>query len=496
MVRLWWCLIVSGGFTSITCAQAEPLQQALALQKTMQQVIERCEKTVASIVVSRSDQYRLLERRKNHSPGQLGRFDAKQFQPEFQPKGRRKLIESLDLKSPRNVPEAYGSGVVVSKDGQILTNAHVVDKATKIYVRLPGGGGSYANIHALDPRSDLAILTLIDAPRNLHPVVFGDGDAVKKGQFVVAISNPYSLGFVDGSPSASQGMVSNLRRRLPGYTSETQRHELSLHHFGTLIQSDVRLQAGCSGGALFDLEGKMIGLISAQAALTGLDSPGGFALPMSRGLKRVISMLQEGKEVEYGFLGVQFSLQQRSDVKVPHLDHVIPGSPASRGGLKSGDYIYEVDGKSVHSHDDLFLALGLHLAGEKVKIIRSAGFNGIKKTVEVTLGKFYLPRQMIASDRPKPRAGLRVDYPTTVVQGYWPSSKAIPRGVRVREVVKKSSADRATLQENDVILSVNGRSVVTPDEFYEAMDRANGSARLRVDRGKNRIDEIPLRWTD
>lgn len=461
----------------------EPPASLLALQKAIRDVIKKTEPSIASIAVSRSNGYRELEPgRVAREPGQLGGFDPDGLRPEFLSKAQQKRIRQLDLSSPRNVPEGYGTGVVVDKSGLILTNAHVVEGATKIFVRLPGKIGCYANIHALDPRSDLAILRLIQPPRHLPEIPFGKGEEAQKGDFVVALSNPYSAGFTDGSPSASQGIVSNLRRRLPGYTYEAERNKLSLHHFGTLIQTDVRLQSGCSGGALLNLKGEMIGLLSSQAALTGLDTPGGFALPMSSGLQRIISALKRGEEVEYGFIGVQFAQRSRGR---PYLLSVIPGSPAERGNLKNGDYIHSIDGKEVTSNDDLFLALGLHLAGERVRIVRSQPLNGRKETVQVTLGKFYLPRAMIASKRPQPRAGLRVDYPTTLVQGYWPNGRVIPRGVRIREVIKDSPADRANLREDLVVLEVNGRKVVTPSQFYREMDLARGGVTLTILRNRN-----------
>src|SRR5207248_9895782 len=127
---------------------------------------------------------------------------------------RHKQIEALDLSLPDTVPESFGSGVVIDAAGLILTNAHVVRDATKVYVRLPGNRGSWADVHALDPRSDLAVLKLIDDKvPDLQPIKFGDGDKVEVGDFVVSLANPYAAGFRDGNPSASWGMVSNLKRR-------------------------------------------------------------------------------------------------------------------------------------------------------------------------------------------------------------------------------------------------------------------------------------------
>src|SRR5207247_1701287 len=136
--------------------------------------------------------------------------------PRFRPRGGDRddeLIRRLNLALPEVVPDSYGSGVVIDPAGLVLTNYHVVRYATKIFVRLPGKTGSYANIHAADERSDLAVLQLIDSPGGLAALPMGDADNVKKGQFVLAIANPFAAGFRDGSPSVSWGMLSNVRRR-------------------------------------------------------------------------------------------------------------------------------------------------------------------------------------------------------------------------------------------------------------------------------------------
>src|SRR5262249_62301752 len=132
------------------------------------------------------------------------------------------------------------------------TNYHVVQGATKVFVRLPDRAACYADIYAGDPRSDLAVLRLIDRGLKLKPVKLGDGDKVEKGQWVLSLANPYAAGFRDGSPSASWGIISNLRRRAPTLTRDEAQAK-TLHHHGTLLQIDAKLNLGCSGGALLNL---------------------------------------------------------------------------------------------------------------------------------------------------------------------------------------------------------------------------------------------------
>ena len=325
----------------------------------------------------------------------------------------------LDLSDPNNVPESYGSGVVLdARKGLILTLAHVVRKATKIYVRLPGGQGSWANIHASDPRSDLAVLQLIDPVPNLKALKLGEGGKLRKGDFVLSLSNPFAVGMRDGSPSASWGIVSNLRRRATGMVSEiaiTQRNaELPLYCFNTLIQTDTRMNLGCSGGALLNLQGELIGLTSALAGIAGGETPGGFAVPLDEGMQRIINVLLRGEEAEYGFLGVY--LMGSSDAPQGHvrIEKLIPGGPAAQAGIhglrgfgrnSGGDIIHTINGTPVHNNDDLFLAVAVHLAGSTIRVEVSAHPDGPRRICSVTLAKFPSLDGVIASKQPKARVG-------------------------------------------------------------------------------------------
>jgi serine protease Do len=460
-----------------------PAPAALALQEAIQQAIERAEPSIACVLVSRSDAYaRWGQAPSAEAPGKLGTFDALRFLPQI-PKDdekRQRFIRDHDLGLPDTVPESYGSGVVIA-DGLILTCAHVVQGATKVYVRLPGGRGSYADIHALDPRSDLAVLRLITRLPNLRPIKIGDGGKVRKGQFIVSVANPFAAGFRDGSPSASWGIVSNLRRRAPGNATEMSRNEmerakLTLHHYGTLIQTDARLSLGCSGGALLNLDGELIGLTTALAALRGSETPGGFAIPLDANLRQVIEVLKRGEEVEYGFLGVEPDLDSPPG-KGARVRRAVPGSPAQLAGLHPGDYIMAIDGNPVREGEDLFVLIGAHLAGTKVRLDVAPSPNEPARPVEVTLAKFYVPGKFIASQRPPAPGGLRVDHLSVLAQRVpfppW-RQRPLPQGVVIREVLPNSPAEKAHLQVDKIITHVNGRPVPTPAEFYREMAGTRG----------------------
>ena len=474
-----------------------------ALQDLIQKTIERAEPAVACILVSRSDEYK----RFNAAPpdeesGKLGRFDGSPYTRQLGFNGvnreadaRRRLVKTtLDLSDPDVIPESFGSGVVIDADGGlVLTMAHVIHDATKIYVRLPGGKGSWADVHAADPRADLAVLRLLDPPVGLKAVKLGDGSHLRKGQFVLCLANPFAAGFRDGSPSASWGIISNLQRRVYGVTSEVERPGVkpTLHHYGTLIQTDVRLALGCSGGALLNLDGELIGVTTAQAALAGSEAPGGYAVPLDDPMKRIIEVLMRGDEVEYGFLGVRFD---NGDGRIGPgagvmLMGVEEGSPAERAGLRQGERITAINGNPIHDNDDLYLQIGLCLAGGKATV-DATGLDGRPRTVQVTMAKSFTPGKAIASHRPAPRGGMRVDYPSILGQRI--GIHRIPEGVAIREIVPGGAADRARLKVDCVVTQVAGRPVKTPAEFYDAMAKAEGPVELTVLNQENRQDRVTI----
>lgn len=479
---------------------AEParLGDALALQEAFQDVIKKAEPSVACVVVSRSDIYqRWFGDTPSENPYKLGGFDPTlrlpiPDHPEYlevkralERKSNRAVRDEdvrrlYDLGDPANVPEAYGSGVVLDEKGLVLTNYHVIREATKVYVRLPGGKGSYADIHAANQRSDLAVLRLLDT--RILPVpalTLGDGGKLRKGQFTIALANPFAAGFKDGSPSASWGIISNLRRRatVPART-ELERARLPLHNFETLIQTDARLNLGCSGGALLNLRGELVGLTTSLAAITGAETPGGYALPMNAPMRAVVETLLRGEEVSWGFLGVGFEPEtaRRDEVRVS----VIDGSAAQRAqpeGMRSGDAIISVNGMPIHDNDDLFLAISTLPAGSKARL-EVRGPNGALRLATVTLDKLYVPDKIIASAKSPTFRGLRVDFASVLYQRDRPTV-GIPRGVFVREVDPGSAADNARLQDA-IITEVNGKEVANPADFHRAVDKAAGPVVLTV----------------
>lgn len=451
-------------------ADGPGLKDALALEEAFQDAIQSAEPSIACVLISRSEEYRRwLRSDAADIPGKLGSFSP----------GMSDESKKLDLANPDNVPESYGSGVVVDEKGLILTNYHVVREATKVYVRLPGRRGSYADIHAADPRSDLAVLQVLDRQvLPLRPIKMGDG-GVRKGKLVLSLANPFAAGFRDGSPSASWGIISNVRRRGPSaLVREEEQNRLPLHQFGTLLQTDARLNLGCSGGALIDLKGELIGLTTSVAAINGSETSGGFAVPMDAGMRRIVEVLKTGAEVEYGFLGVLPSRETRSDGV--RIESVSQGSPAERAGLGEGWVVRSIDGIPVRSVEDLFLAVGMALAGSRVKLEAVRPGSTRTDVLEASLAKFHVPGKIIASKKPAFIRGLRVDYASAMLQrnGSWRGDHY--DGVYVREVEPPDPGKQARAPLDAIITHVNGRPVNSPEEFAQQVGKQTGPVELTI----------------
>lgn len=428
-----------------------------------------------------------------------------------------------DPESPDFVPNDFGAGIIIppsdnphernSRKAYILTNYHVVrggtvegqekPAETSIHVRLANRSRGYdAKIYAADPRSDLAVLT-IDEP-NAQPIKLGDASKLKKGQLVLALGNPYAIAR-DGSASVSWGMVSNISRRpeLPETNARESRNDPpkgeTIHHLGNLLQVDTRLNLGTSGGALINLRGELVGITTSLAALVGYENSVGYAVPVDEAMLRIIKTLSEGKEVEYGFLGVSLTPRAESSLHMrkrpgAQVMGVIANSPAELGGIKPFDLISEVNGKKIFSRVDLTREIGKLPPEEKAKLTVYRNSDDEPQTVTVELGKWPVRDDegiIAARRRFDPWRGLVVDYSSGrqkhFQQGGLPDERSrSPMAVLVTDVISPSPAMAANLEQGDLITHVNGKSVTTPRQFYETVKGLSGNVTLQV-QGKRQV---------
>jgi serine protease Do len=234
----------------------------------------------------------------------------------------------------KRIEKALGSGVIISKDGYIITNNHVVSNATKIVVFTHDGKKYKAKLIGTDPKTDLAVIK-IDA-KNLKPITFTDSSNIEVGDIALAIGNPFGIG-----ETVTEGIISGLNR-----------NKVGINAYENFIQTDAAINPGNSGGALVDLKGRLIGINSAILTSSGGNNGVGFAIP-SNMVKFVATSLIENGKVVRGFLGVEISNIDTSKKSLYGIDYgvlinkVMPKSAAKAAGLKAGDIIVAVDGKKV-----------------------------------------------------------------------------------------------------------------------------------------------------
>lgn len=488
-------------------AQSE-LDAAIALESALVKVIAEAEGSVVSIARIRSNP--------NQEPGirrnPFGRFDWRE----------RDQQARENPASPDFQPNEFGAGVILSlrddpDSRYILTNYHVVkggpvsgenvaNLQTELYVKLKGGHGYYATIKAADPRSDLAVLE-IDferlglTPQELTPLKPAENLKVRKGQIVIGLGNPYAIA-KDGSASASWGIVSNIARhpKLPPQPETfTASPEEILHHTGTLLQIDMKLNLGTSGGALLNLKGEFVGLTTSLAALEGFEASAGYAIPADERFLRIFESLARGQEVEYGFLGVNpqdVSSREVTSRNLPLgqasatvLMTVFNNSPADRAGLRRGDLVLNIEGRTVLDRRDLMREISLLAPDTEARLKIWRNDFQRPRIVTVTLGKWPVinDEEIIVTQPRFPRwRGIDVDYPTGRNR-FINRTLAYPDAVLIREITPDSPADVAGLQSGEFVKSVNGRQVRLPAEFHEALQDLQGDISLRMLDGREVI---------
>jgi S1-C subfamily serine protease len=286
--------------------------------------------------------------------------------------------------------------------------------------------------------------------------------------------------------SASWGIVSNLARKAPAAPSESDlTGKPTLHHFGTLIQTDAKLNLGTSGGSLVDLNGDMIGLTVSWAAASGFESAAGYAIPIDATFRRVLETLKQGREVEYGFLGVPpTNLQPQEILDGKHgirVTQSVPGTPAAKAGVKVGDVITAVNDEPVYDADGFVLSVGKQPAEATVKLAVLRGDR--PKTIEAKLSKYPVRGKKIVTQADSPWRGLRVEYPTAVVdeQGRGMAGLSFPEhGVTVVEVAENSPASAAGLRVGMILATVNRTAINSPKDFYTAVEKLAGPGSVRI----------------
>jgi len=372
---------------------------------------------------------------------------------------------------PQRVPQqGSGSGVIVSADGYILTNNHVVAEAERITVTFHDGRALPGKLVGRDPQSDIAVIRV--EAKDLTPARIGDSSKLEVGEWVLAVGNPFQL-----KSTVTAGIVSAVGRS-----------NIGLADYEDFIQTDAAINPGNSGGPLFNMEGKVIGI---NTAIVAQGQGIGFAIPINMA-KSILADLKTKGKVTRGWLGI--SVQDITDDIAANLNHkskqgalvsdVFKDDPADKAGIKVGDIITEINGKTVKDTHDLLLTIAGLKVGQKMnlKVIR----DGKEMTFQVTVAE----RKENAAASSEKSSRFQFGIAAQDITPDMAKTLGIAReGVIVADVQPGSPADEVGIQTQDVIVQVNRVKIRSLKDYTREISKAaeKKSAALLIKRGRSQF---------
>jgi len=358
---------------------------------------------------------------------------------------------------------ALGSGVIIdAAKGYVVTNNHVVDNATTIKISLSDGRKFDAKVVGKDPRSDIALIQIQD-PKNLTAIKLADSDALRVGDYTVAIGNPFGLG-----ETVTSGIVSALGRS-----------GLNVENYENFIQTDAAINRGNSGGALVNLNGELIGINTAILAPDGGNIGIGFAIPsnMVKSLTEQMVKFGQVKRGELGIMGTELSSDLAKAMKVDaqrgaFVSQVLPNSSAAKAGIKAGDVITSLNGKPISSFSALRAQVGTMPVGSKIEL----GLVRDGKPVNVSL-------ELQQSSQ------TQVDSSSIFngIEGAEMSNKGADKGVVVSSIKPGTQAAQIGLKKGDVIVGANQQPVKNIADLRKLLESKPSVLALNIQRGDSTI---------
>ena len=360
-------------------------------------------------------------------------------------------------KEYRHKQRSGGSGVIVDKEGYILTNNHVVEGADKIKIKLNDGREFTATLKGQDSRTDLAVLHI--KATDLPVATLGDSDKLEVGEWAIAIGSPFGL-----DHTVTVGVI-----------SAKGRSGLGTGNYEDFIQTDASINPGNSGGPLINIDGEVVG-VNAMIIQPGTGI--GFAIPINMAKQILSDLIKQGKVVR-PWLGIsvqdltsemaeQFQVKEKEGVVVAQVHQ---GTGAEKAGLTSGDIIKSVDDKPIKSTNELIKEIQKKKVGQKVKL--SVVREGKPTTIEITTTAMPDKPEAMKEKESEEKLGARIQELTPQLAARYRISNEVKRGVVVIGVEEGTPADDMGLQEGDVILEINRKKIETPKDFEKAMKDVN-----------------------
>jgi serine protease Do len=444
VLMLWTCLFVTGA--------------TAASLPNFQTIVEKNTPAVVKILVE-------------YPAGTAAHGDARPNVPEI-PESLRRFFEYRGGPRPQEQQprQSMGSGFIISSDGYIVTNNHVVQGAETVTVRLTDRREYEARVVGLDERSDLALLQVeADGLPLLKLAKPGD---LAVGEWVLAIGSPFGLDY-----SVTAGIVSAKGRSLPTESRD---------NYVPFIQTDVAINPGNSGGPLFNLAGEVVGVNSQIFTRSGGSIGLSFAIPVSV-VVNVVEQLKLSGKVTRGWLGVTIqdvnkSLAESFGLDKPQgalVSQLQPGGPADLSGLQAGDVIVRFDGAEINTSADLPHVVGLIRPGTEVKvdIIRDRK----RLAVDVEVGGLGADEEPSVADTSDPeQAGGRIGVVVEEISDQLQSRWGISGGVLVAEVAPNTPAEEAGIRPGDVITLIDGAPVTSLETYARALDQLESGRSVAV----------------
>ena len=416
-----------------------------SLDHAMEAVASRVTQAVVNVAVTSrsSSEHDTSDGMMQGLPPGLQQFFGPMHQPPAQPQ----------------IEHGVGSGIIISPDGYIVTNDHVVDGATSIKVTLNDRRILNAKVIGVDKLTDLAVLKVNAS--SLPSIAWGDSTKLEPGQTVLAFGSPF--GYFQFS--VTRGIVSAINRPNP-YSDDARKP-------GGYIQTDAAINPGNSGGPLVNAHGELVGINTFIISNSGSFAGAGFAIP-SQIVRATAEQLIKNGKVEHGYIGIEmndvtpdnahfFNLQDANGAIVAQ---VMPDSPASRGGLKTGDVISQLNGQKILNGSALQVAVSEMAPGTKIAlgVIR----DGRPEALELTVGQFHGNSEEASNDSPdgpqSGKLGLAVSNLTPETRQQFNVPDQV-HGVVVENVRPASPADDAGIQPGDIILEVDRKPADSASQF-------------------------------